>query len=296
MPAPVDTPINESLKHRPFLKWAGGKFRLTDEINKLLPKNKQTLIEPFVGAGSVFLNSQFERYILADLNADLINLFNVVKNDVENFIETSREIFQQPDANSADFYYLKREEFNRTSDIFRRSTLFLYLNRFGYNGLCRYNNKGLFNVPFGAYIKPYFPEQEIRYFSEKAQQATFICAAFSESFQYAEPNAVFYCDPPYAPLQQISNFTHYSSNGFSLEQQQQLAELAKQCAEQHGTTVVISNHDTPFTREIYRGAKFKTLMVQRHISQNGENRSKVNELIAVFKPRKQKIKPTPVQD
>lgn len=124
----------------------------------------------------IFHNSHFEHYILADLNADLINLFNVVKNDVENFIETSREIFQQPDANSADFYYLKREEFNRTSDIFRRSTLFLYLNRFGYNGLCRYNNKELFNVPFGAYIKPYFPEQERFVISAKKRNKPLLSA------------------------------------------------------------------------------------------------------------------------
>ena len=73
-------------KCRSFLKWAGGKFRLTDEINKQLPKRKQCLVEPFVGAGSVFLNSQFQRYILADINPDLINLFNTVKQDVELYI------------------------------------------------------------------------------------------------------------------------------------------------------------------------------------------------------------------
>lgn len=279
--------LNRS-KHRPFLKWAGGKFRLTDEINKLLPNTKDTLLEPFVGAGSVFLNSNFRHYILADLNADLINLFNVVKTDVEYFICESARLFQHDNANSADFYYLKREEFNRTTDIFQRAVLFVYLNRFGYNGLCRYNSKGLFNVPFGAYVKPYFPEAEIRYFSYKAQQATFICAGFKESFQHVSSSCAVYCDPPYAPLQQPSNFTHYAGNSFTLLQQQQLAELAKQYSEQHNTTVVISNHDIPFTRKIYRGAKFKKLIVQRHISQNGENRNKVNELIAVFQAKKHK--------
>lgn len=276
---------NSVLKHRPFLKWAGGKFRLTDEINKLLPKNKPILIEPFVGAGSVFLNSNFKQYILADLNPDLIHLFNAVKTDVDHFVAESAKLFQHPDANSAEFYYRQRDEFNRTSDSFLRSILFLYLNRFGYNGLCRYNSKGLFNVPFGAYVKPYFPEAEIRYFSHKAQHASFHCATFQSSFEFASHDSVVYCDPPYAPLQQLSNFTHYAGNGFSLAQQQELADLAKQCAEQHRTSVVISNHDTPFTREIYQGARFKKLIVQRHISQNGENRSKVNELIAVFKHR-----------
>ncbi|TNH04022.1 Dam family site-specific DNA-(adenine-N6)-methyltransferase [Testudinibacter sp. TR-2022] len=287
---------NSLLKHRPFLKWAGGKFRLTDEINKLLPKNKKVLIEPFVGAGSVFLNTHFQHYILADLNADLINLFNTVKQDPQHFIVESRKLFQHPDANSADFYYAKRAEFNRTLDIFQRSVLFLYLNRFGYNGLCRYNSKQQFNVPFGAYLKPYFPEQEIRYFSQKAQNAEFICVGFHDSFEYTDRNSVVYCDPPYAPLSQNSNFTHYAGNGFSLEQQQQLANLAKHHAEHRRTTVLISNHDTPFTRQIYHGADITPLMVQRHISQNGENRIKVNELIAIFRASRRKIKAPLIQD
>jgi len=84
--------LKPKLKHRPFLKWAGGKFRLTDEINNIFPKRKQCLIEPFVGAGAVFLNSNFERYILADINPDLINLFNIVKENVDVYIEACKLI------------------------------------------------------------------------------------------------------------------------------------------------------------------------------------------------------------
>ena len=84
---PKKQPIKPKLKHRPFLKWAGGKFRLTDDINRAFPKKKPCLIEPFVGAGAVFLNSNFERYILADINPDLINLFNIVKENVDGYIE-----------------------------------------------------------------------------------------------------------------------------------------------------------------------------------------------------------------
>ena len=80
---PKKQSLKPKLKHRPFLKWAGGKFRLTDDINKAFPNKKDCLIEPFVGAGAVFLNSNFERYILADINPDLINLFNIVKENVE---------------------------------------------------------------------------------------------------------------------------------------------------------------------------------------------------------------------
>ncbi|WP_040977177.1 Dam family site-specific DNA-(adenine-N6)-methyltransferase [Necropsobacter massiliensis] len=280
---PPRSPVKSRLKHRPFLKWAGGKFRLTEEINKLLPKKKQCLIEPFVGAGSVFLNSQFERYVLADINPDLINLFNIVKQDVEHYIDACRVLFAHPDANSAAYYYQRREQFNRSQNSFERSVLFLYLNRFGFNGLCRYNSKNEFNVPFGSYKKHYFPEAELRYFAQKAQSAVFICADFQEAFKFADEHSVIYCDPPYAPLTQNSNFTGYAGNEFSLLHQQTLAALAKQTASERKIPVIISNHDTRFTREIYQGAKLKRLKVQRSISQSSLQRVKVNELIALFK-------------
>lgn len=267
-------------KHRSFLKWAGGKFRLMDEINRLLPKHKSCLVEPFVGAGSVFLNTQFERYILADINPDLINLFNIVKADVDAYIDALKPIFFHPNANSAAYYYARRDEFNTSQDVFQRSVLFVYLNRFGFNGLCRYNAKNEFNVPFGSYKTHYFPEAELRFFAQKAQSAVFICQDFHRTFEMVDEHCAVYCDPPYAPLIQDSNFTHYAGTGFSLEDQKALAELAKQSSQ----TVLISNHDTQFTREIYHGAKFRKLRVQRSISHTPKKRLKVGELIAVFTP------------
>ncbi|MDU8925542.1 Dam family site-specific DNA-(adenine-N6)-methyltransferase [Pasteurellaceae bacterium LIM206] len=279
------TPLSKktAIKHRSFLKWAGGKFRLTDEINKLLPKRKSCLIEPFVGAGTVFLNTRYDRYVLADINPDLINLFNIVKQDVEAYIEALTPIFFHPQANSAGYYYARREEFNNSTDSFRRSVLFVYLNRFGFNGLCRYNSQNEFNVPFGAYKAHYFPVTELRYFAEKAQSAVFICADFNETFNYADEHSVIYCDPPYAPLIQDSNFTKYSGHEFSVNHQRSLADLARKTSEERRIPVLISNHDTKFTREIYQGAKFKRIKVQRSISQISSRRIKVNELIAVFK-------------
>ena len=155
MPEPAKPVVKT--KSRPFLKWAGGKFRLTDEINRLFPKRKQCLVEPFVGAGAVFLNSNFKRYILADINPDLINLFNIVKQDVDAYILAAKPIFFHPEANTENYYYAKRDEFNQSTNIFQRSVLFLYLNRFGFNGLCRYNSKNEFNVPFGDSKTHYIP-------------------------------------------------------------------------------------------------------------------------------------------
>ena len=283
MPKPAKS--TTKTKSRPFLKWAGGKYRLTDEINRLLPKRKQCLVEPFVGAGAVFLNSYFERYILADINPDLIHLFNIVKQDVEGYIQACKPVFFHPDANTESYYYTKRQEFNQSTDVFQRAVLFLYLNRFGFNGLCRYNSKNEFNVPFGAYKTHYFPEEELRFFAAKAQSAVFICADFQQTFQMADKNSVIYCDPPYAPLSQDSNFTNYSGNEFSIAHQRDLANLAKDTVKQRNIQVVISNHDTPFTREIYQGAKIRRLKVQRSISQASHKRIKVRELIALFKSK-----------
>ena len=195
-------------KTRAFLKWAGGKYSLVEDISTRLndaSKHADTLVEPFVGAGSVFLNTDFKDYILNDINADLINLYNELKNSPDEFISDAKKLFvdlnNQPDA-----YYDYRVQFNQSNDIYERAILFLYMNRHGYNGLCRYNLKGIFNVPFGKYKRPYFPENEMYFFAEKAQQATFTCLGYDDVFKLVPDNAVIYCDPPYVPLSKTASF------------------------------------------------------------------------------------------
>ncbi|WP_370615069.1 adenine-specific DNA-methyltransferase [Citrobacter portucalensis] len=268
-------------KNRAFLKWAGGKYPLLDDIKRHLPQG-ECLIEPFVGAGSVFLNTDFSRYILADINSDLISLYNIVKTRTDEYVQASRELFM-PETNQAEVYYRFREEFNASQDQFRRAVLFLYLNRFGYNGLCRYNLRGEFNVPFGRYKKPYFPEAELYHFAEKAQNAEFHCLSYEECMDRADSNSVVYCDPPYAPLSATANFTAYHTNSFSPKEQAHLAEMAEKLVSKQ-IPVLISNHDTPDTREWYRAAKHFQVKVRRSISSNGGTRKKVNELLALYKP------------
>ena len=268
-------------KNRAFLKWAGGKYPLLDDIKRHLPKG-ECLIEPFVGAGSVFLNTDFSRYILADINSDLISLYNIVKTRTDEYVQASRELFM-PETNQAEVYYRFREEFNASQDPFRRAVLFLYLNRFGYNGLCRYNLRGEFNVPFGRYKTPYFPEAELYHFAEKAQNAEFHCLSYEECMDRADSNSVVYCDPPYAPLSATANFTAYHTNSFSPKEQAHLAEMAEKLVSKQ-IPVLISNHDTPDTREWYRSAKHFQVKVRRSISSNGGTRKKVNELLALYKP------------
>ncbi len=269
-------------KHRAFLKWAGGKYSLVEEIERHLPPARK-LVEPFVGAGSVFLNTNFEQYLLADINPDLINLYNILKDNPEQYVRDSKAMFT-PEYNQKGAYLEIREAFNSTQDPYLRSLYFLYMNRHGFNGLCRYNKKGGFNVPFGSYKKPYFPEDELYFFAEKAKRATFVCEGYHQTFSRARKGSVIYCDPPYAPLSTTANFTSYAGNGFSLDDQAALADAAERAATERDIPVLISNHDTTLTRRLYHGAELSVVKVKRTISRNGGGRNKVDELLALFKP------------
>jgi DNA adenine methylase len=269
-------------KQRAFLKWAGGKYGLVEDIQRHLPEARK-LVEPFVGAGSVFLNTDYEQYLLADINPDLINLYNLLKSNPQEYISEAKRWFCAEN-NRKEAYLDIRQQFNATDDVMYRSLAFLYMNRFGFNGLCRYNKKGGFNVPFGSYKKPYFPEAELEFFAEKAKKATFVCEGYHETFKRARKGSVVYCDPPYAPLSNTANFTSYAGNGFSLDDQAALADVAERAAVERGIPVLISNHDTTLTRRLYHGAELNVVKVKRTISRNGAGRNKVDELLALFKP------------
>ena len=270
----------ETQSVRPFLKWAGNKYRIIDRIKHLLPSGSR-LIEPFTGSGAVFLNTNFEYYVLSDNNPDLISLYTFVKQEGMEFIRYCRRYFNGK-YNNPESYYLLRDRFNRSRNARQKAALFVYLNRHGYNGLCRYNAKGGYNVPFGRYQRPYFPEKEMLVFHRKAQQAEFVVGSFEAAFTNLQRGDVIYCDPPYVPLSDSANFTSYSAGGFDLGKQKQLAHLAEQAASR-GIPVLISNHNTHFTQQAYQAAtQRKTFQVQRYISCNGEKRQNAGEVLALF--------------
>ena len=266
-------------KQRAFLKWAGGKYGLIESITQFLPTGK-VLVEPFVGAGSVFLNTDYDAYLLADINPDLIALYNLLKTEPDAFIRLAKTLFCEEN-NQRERYFQLRDEFNQTRDVQWRSALFLYLNRHGYNGLCRYNSKGLFNVPFGRYKVPYFPEVEMQGFIDKSDRIELMCDDFEAALALAGNDDIVYCDPPYVPLSDTASFTTYASGGFDLHDQSRLAEVAKQVSEE-SKGVLISNHDTKFTREIYKEARLEAIDVQRNIAAKGSSRKKVGELLAIY--------------
>lgn len=264
---------------RPFLKWAGGKARLAPMIRAQLPRG-QRLIEPFAGSAAVWLATDYPKALIADINPDLIHLYQTLQNEGPDFITYCRTFFT-PDTNRADTYYAYRDRFNTTREPREKAALFLYLNRHGYNGLCRYNASGRFNVPFGRYRRPYFPKAEMEAFWVKAHTATFVVSDFRQILAQAQLGDVVYCDPPYVPLSSTANFTDYAAGGFGPAEQEALADWAERLAGQ-GIPVVISNHDTPWTRELYRTASQITVSVPRFISCDGQRRESVDEVIAVF--------------
>ncbi len=270
-----------TLHVHPFLKWPGGKFRLIDKILPRLP-HSPLWVEPFVGAGSVFLNVESEHAILNDINQDLIHLYQTLQREGKTFIDYAEQFFVAKN-NQADRYYELRAQFNQSAASWLRSALFLYLNRHGYNGLCRYNRKGEFNVPFGLYKHPTFPREALQVFHQKAQRAVFTCQDYRSVLQTLEQDAVVYCDPPYVPITQSASFTQYSGHTFTWQDQQALAEGARALA-QKGIPVLISNHDLKAVRTLYQGARIHSFLVARTISCKTSVRRSVRELLALFAP------------
>ncbi len=266
-------------KTKPFLKWAGGKFQIIDVLLKYFPTATR-LIEPFTGSGAVFLNTNFSNYILAEQNRDLINLFLQLQKEGPQFINYCANFFVAAN-NCADKFYLFRQQFNQCKHLKRRAGIFLYLNRHGFNGLCRYNQQGGYNVPFGRYVKPYFPRREMTLFHQKSHQAIFIPADFRQTFELAQPGDIIYCDPPYVPLSSTAYFNHYTPIKFTLKDHIDLSDLAFKSAKK-GITVIISNHDTPFTRHYYRHGQLISLTVRRSISCHANKRYPAPELLAIF--------------
>ncbi|EJN6477520.1 DNA adenine methylase [Escherichia coli] len=261
-----------------ILKWAGNKTAIMSELKKHLPAGPR-LVEPFAGSCAVMMETDYPSYLVADINPDLINLYKKVAADCESFISRARVLFEI--ANREVAYYNIRQEFNYSTEItdFMKAVYFLYLNRHGYRGLCRYNKSGHFNIPYGNYKNPYFPEKEIRAFAEKAQRATFICASFDETLAMLKAGDVVYCDPPYD-----GTFSGYHTDGFTEDDQYHLASVLEHRSLE-GHPVIVSNSDTSLIRSLYRNFTHHYIKAKRSIGVAAGEGKSATEIIAVSGPR-----------
>lgn len=265
-----------------FLKWAGGKGNALPHVFRTVPTAGDVWIEPFVGSGTVALNTNYKKYILNDSNADLITLFKMVCADPKGFILDLPQYFKDEFNEKSAFTEL-RAQFNASTDDWERSLLFVYLNRHCYNGLMRYNKSGLFNTSFGRYKKPLIPEDAILEFSQKFKKAIFLHGCFSElPLGKTKVASVIYCDPPYIPLSKTASFTSYTKTGFKPEDHDSLNEIAV-AWKKKGHTVFISNSDAPLIDKHYpdrtRDERFD---VRRSISQSGGKREASGEILMSY--------------
>lgn len=267
---------------RPFLKWAGGKYSMLPDLYQVIPAGMR-LIEPFVGGGSVFLNSDKHAcFLLADVNTDLINLYQMLAVVPGAVIRHARVMFDR--LNDAESYMALREEFNaQVMDAPERAAAFLFLNRHCFNGLIRYNRNNQFNVGWGKYPSPYFPEEEIRAFTEMAHNCVFMAAGFRRTLALAGEGDVVYCDPPYEPMPGKDGFTHYAAGGFTWDDHIALAECCV-AAHQRGASVVIGNSTSPRVIDLYsqHGFEIRYISARRSISSKGSTREKAKDLVAIL--------------
>jgi DNA adenine methylase len=293
---------------KPFLKWAGNKFRIIDRITGTIYDRRgqrSKYIEPFGGSGAVIANLKHlfpEHRTYGEFNKELVDLMTAVKENLRELIKETDELFV-PKNNVSESYYGLRDEFNDClhegrDKAVEKSARFIYLNRHCFNGLCRYGPNG-FNVPFGRYAKTVAPIEELKAFAElmKGVRIEGPCS-FEETMAKADKDTLVYCDPPYFPLTQTSNFTQYSQkSAFGPDMQEKLAVAATDCA-QRGAVVLISNHNTEACRKLYRNVAARSkpkvvtvdfifFPVPRFISAKGQDRGKpANELIAVFEAKR----------
>ena len=270
----------------PVVKWVGGKRQLLPEIRKYIPQKKYTLYyEPFLGGGAVLFDLQPLNAIVNDLNEELINLYNVIKNDPDELIKDLKK-----HRNQSDYYYRIREldrdrsKYRKLTDVERASRIH-YLNKTCFNGLFRVNRAGEFNTPFGRYKNPNITnEVTIRAVSKYFNKANieFRNVDFVEAVKDIDQNSFVYFDPPYDPVSDSANFTGYDKGGFDREEQKRLKMLCDQLDER-GISFLLSNSATAFIKDLYsdpnRNYQIEIIKAKRTINSNANGRGEIDEVL-----------------
>jgi DNA adenine methylase len=288
-------------KVKPFLKWAGGKTQLLNDIEEVFPFQKNdrfSYIEPFVGSGAVLfwvLNnfSKVESVVINDINEDLINSYKTIKENVFGLISNLERFECEYHSLSENieakrkYYYAKRQLFNnRTSDNCLQTALLIFLNRTGFNGLYRVNRKNEFNVPIGSYKKPRVCDKEnLLLVSQLLQKVEILSGDFEQTAHYANENSIFYFDPPYKPLSETSSFNAYAKDEFNDNEQVRLKEFCDKLNSLNAKWI-LSNSDVKgqnpnddFFDDLFSAYKINRVMAKRSINANPDKRGQLTELL-----------------
>lgn len=264
---------------KPFLKWAGGKYKLAKEISSYIGAAKgRTYFEPFLGGGSVFFETKPTRAVLADENKSLISAYKCVQRDHR---KVHKRLLEIAATHSTRNYYKVRELYNAgAGGAYEQAARFIYLNKAGFNGIYRVNRKGSYNVPTGGRVTLALPtEKELASVSIRLKNVALIHADFELAVSYAKAGDVVYLDPPYPPLNESSFFNHYTADRFSSEEQSRVALVADDL-KMRGCKVIVSNADTPTIRALYPHWKKHSIQLRRWIT-SAKEKHFVKELILV---------------
>lgn len=270
---------------RPFVKWAGGKRRLIKELQVDIPEQFVRYHEPFVGGGALFFHLAGRRQpgpapwaVLSDANRRLVRTYRAVRDEPERLIA---RLADHAAVHSKDsFYAVRALDPDSFVDDVEVAAWFIYLNKTAFNGLYRVNRKGRFNVPIGSYVKPNICDRAgILSASAALQGAEIHNESFEAVLDRAEPGDVVYFDPPYVPASKTASFTDYTRNGFTLDDQARLRDVAAEL-KMRGLRVILSNSDSPIVRDLYRsGFDMRVVQCGRSINSKASKRGRVGELL-----------------
>jgi len=290
---------------RPFLKWAGGKRQLLQEIEARLPHDIAectTYVEPFIGGGAVLFHLldkfDFDSVHISDLNPELTLCYRMLQEDARSVANSLRGLIDSYPTDQEDrksVYYAIRDDWNsRVDDLQSLSTeqretrvaQTLFLNKTCFNGLFRVNRSGGFNVPIGSYVNPSFQtEEELVEVQEALQGVSIHTSPFQECVNWLDGSSFVYFDPPYRPLSDTSNFVSYSRGDFDDGDQERLAEVFREL-DSRGTRVLLSNSDPKNTEgeddffdEMYADFTIERVSANRAINSNPSRRGDITELL-----------------
>lgn len=266
----------------PVVKWVGGKRQIINELEQFLPKEGFTkYYEPFLGGAAMLFHLQPANAIVNDVNPDLINMYQVIKNNVEELI---LELGNHPN-NEQHFYDVRdwdrdKIAYEARSDVEKAARL-IFLNKTCYNGLFRVNNAGEFNTPFGHYTNPGIINKPVlRAVSSylKENNITFLNGDFSSAVKNVTKSTFVYFDPPYDPVSDSSSFTGYTKGGFGREQQEALKSICDTLNKKN-VKFMLSNSSTDFIRDLYRDYNIHTIQAKRAINSVASRRGMVDEVV-----------------
>ncbi len=260
----------------PFVKWAGGKRQLLPQIRERMPREYNNYYEPFIGGGAVLFELLPQKAVINDINIALVNAYRQICNKPEAFVQEVNRLDAEIWEDGKKYYYFLRENYNdklmqEELDV-ELAALFVFINKHCFNGLCRVNGKGLFNVPYNNSRKASIDANSIYAISSYLKNVRILDGDFEVACDKAAKGDFVFIDSPYAPLNPTS-FESYTKEGFDIESHRRLAALYDELTER-GCYCMLTNHNTQLINELYgnKGYRLDVVDVKRFINSDASNR------------------------